>query len=192
MACCGNRGKATTVSPSTNGAVATILAGSAGMTLLQYNGENYGKETYFGPVTGTAYVFSKVSNIKNVDNRDLTTSKSKGLLDLMDHGKAIFSVYNPPVISQPVVEQIKSTEVTSSETTPEITPETPPAGNVEESTPIKSGQVSGVTAKIVKLLETAGITTWEKFYDTDSAVLSEIIGKSVDAVDLIKKEISGE
>jgi len=93
LMCCGNRRSGSNnVQPSSKAPV--VLVGSAGMTLLRYLGMNYGEETYFGPVTGTAYKFKK-NAVRNVDNRDLSTPKQTGLLDLQDHGNRVFEVYVP-------------------------------------------------------------------------------------------------
>ena len=197
MGCCGNRSKSTsTVVQSTP--LKLSLIGAEGMTLLLYEGDNYGLETYFGPVTGTAYVFSKKKNVRNVDNRDLHTDRRNGLLDLALHGKPVFSVYQKPDVYQaPVVEepvQFQQLELTVEEQIPEekISDE-----NIDESldessseTPIESGQVTYVSKTVVKKLADSGIVTWEQFLSVDSAVLSETTGKTLDQIESIKKEIT--
>ena len=203
MACCGNRGNKV-VSPKSSPIVQT-LSGSTGMTILQYNGENYGKEPFFGPVTGAMYEFSKTHPFKNVDNQDLHTDKYKGLLDLTQNGRNIFSIKQPdPVapVSAPVVEippVVESAQVVESapvETVLESkvetsTVETPPS-NTSDGTLIQKDQIVEITPSIIKKLKGAGISTWELFVTESSVSLSEITGLPVDTIDGIKAKLTSE
>jgi hypothetical protein len=117
-----------------------------------------------------------------VDNRDLHTAKGNGLLDLHLNGKPIFSVFNQPA-QAPVPTQVPVTTETQDQTPPE----TPSS---DESHPIKAGQVRGFGKSQAGKLSAIGITTWELFLATDSASLAEAIGKSVNEIDAIKKEIT--
>jgi glycosyltransferase involved in cell wall biosynthesis len=91
MGCCGNRNKITS-SPAPSGSQVQTVVGAAGMTVLAYQGDNTGKVSYFGPVTGAVYRFSAIpgKDKKNVDNRDLSTDRQTGLLDLSEFGKPLF------------------------------------------------------------------------------------------------------
>lgn len=185
MACCGNRGSSKVASATTR--TPQPVVGSAGMTLLQYEGSNYGKETYFGPVTGVAYIFSKGSPIRNVDNRDLHTPKFKGLLDLNDHGKPVFSIFRPltepakPVEEIPVpVQVVESQEIIQSGT----------EESSDENSPIESGIIKGLGSKEIDKLKESGITTWGRFFYEDSVKLSDILGKSVSVIEKMKDELT--
>ena len=168
MSCCGNRGKRTQEIQSSSSRTQPILSGASGMTLVQYNGENYGKEPFFGPVTGAMYEFSKTKNVKNVDNRDLHTDKFKGLLDLTLHGKNIFSIYEVPE------QRIEVSNLNDSGTLIEI------------------GQSEDLSEEMIDNLKSSGISTWELFIVESSEKLSEITGLSVNVIDGIKSFVTSE
>lgn len=95
MGCCGNRGGAQ-ASAQHVGTKASAIVGAEGMTLLEYMGGNYGNQSYYGPATGTRYVFSASRRIRNVDKRDLRHQSNAGLLDLIQSGgKPMFRVIVP-------------------------------------------------------------------------------------------------
>ena len=183
MSCCG--GRRNDNAPSQNsGSDMSMLVGSAGMTLIAYQGTNLGTETYFGPVTGTGYQFSKIKPVKNVDNRDLSTTKSTGLLDLYNFGKPVFVRYTPSSSPAPEVSPDPVKEVPLKSALPE--PE-------EESiTPIEPGTVTGLTGLIIGDLSLNGISTWEKFLATSDEKLAEVCGKSVTWIKKVKKEITSD
>lgn len=192
MSCCGNRRSSNTLLTSST-PMKLSLAGAEGMTMLLYEGDNYGLETYFGPVTGTAYVFSKKKNIRNVDSRDLTTPKRNGLLDLSNHGKPVFSVYQrepapaPVQAPKPIVEEpLKVFENVTTELD-EIKEE---VYEEPEQTKIEPGQVTYVGKLAVSRLEKINVTTWEEFMLADEEVLAKAIGKTTVEIEKIKKEIS--
>jgi glycosyltransferase involved in cell wall biosynthesis len=196
MACCGNREKRP-ASPQPTRAAQT-LSGSSGMTILQYNGENYGKEPFFGPVTGTMYVFSKTSPLRNVDNRDLHTPKFKGLLDLTLNGRPIFSIKEIPVeapLASPpkieVIEEIKVEEIKVEEVKVEST-ESPAVETSTDGTTIQDGQVEGIGKKEISKLSSSGISTWESFVLESSVSLASITGKSVDEINAMKEALTQE
>jgi glycosyltransferase involved in cell wall biosynthesis len=91
--CCGNRRSSTKIGQQTITRNIVSLVGSSGMSLVQYMGGNYGNQTFYGPISGVGYIFSKGNSVKNVDNRDLSTNKGSGLLDLIEYGKPLFSLY---------------------------------------------------------------------------------------------------
>ena len=195
MTCCGGRNRKMGINSIKPEERVSMLIGSTGMTLIQYQGKNYGTETYFGPATGTPYSFSLKKSIRNVDNRDLHTVKKTGLLDLANHGKNIFSIYSQ---NEPIVEIVKKVEPTiekqeqfveekdlekyrSNQIVVELEP---------EQTLIEPGQVSGIGKLSVEKLNSYGITTWEQFYKEDSNILSNILKKSANFIESIKSEIA--
>lgn len=186
MGCCGNRTSKKTVVASSN-SQSQILVGADGMTLIMYDGENYGIETYFGPVTGAAYQFSKKKNIRNVDSRDLHTERRNGLLDLSDHGKPIFHPYQTPTLT-PVVPSIEKSIVEEPVVEESVVEESTEDSN--EIHLIESGQITGITKKVIAKLTENGISSWESFLSEDSASLSGITGLTVERIDEIKQEIS--
>ena len=109
MGCCGGGGSSVTRSQTyqrNNGRGGTYtmaegLPGAKGLVVLEYQGGNYGEETYFGPATGSTYSFSAKKRRRWVDHRDLnfeTRGGQKiGLLDLSDNGRPIFRLARQPV-----------------------------------------------------------------------------------------------
>ena len=103
--CCGNRKSG--VSPSAGArSMGTYvsppaLPGVAGMIQIEYQGGNYGLQTFYGPATGTAYTFSVKHRRRNIDVRDASfphasTQKDIGLLGLHDAGKPMFLQVKEP------------------------------------------------------------------------------------------------
>jgi hypothetical protein len=118
MGCCGGRTPVNSVNTRSDTVQAVSLIGAEGMSALEYIGGNYGTATFFGPVTGTAYRFDAAENrLKMVDNRDLTTEKENGLLDLRVHTKKLFQVVpspEPMVVEEiSVIEEIKPKKSTT-------------------------------------------------------------------------------
>lgn len=73
------------------------IAGAEGMTLVEYLGDNWGNETFYGPVTGIGYVFSKKKFRRNIDKRDehfiTGNGRGVGILDMLGpNGKPLFKV----------------------------------------------------------------------------------------------------
>lgn len=193
MGCCGNRSSkvAGLSSQSPSAMRSSLVVGESGMTILEYLGGNYGNERYYGPVTGTAYKFSASSKFKNVDNRDLHTSKNTGLLDLHSGTKPLFRIYTPPVeeTKSPEPEKVAEPEVVS------VPEQSLMSSEVEEQvsmTPILVSQVKNITATVVRRLKDSGIDYWEQFLQTSSEDLARISGLSVDRIDEVKKEISDD
>jgi hypothetical protein len=120
--CCGG-GRARPASkgnpvPKTGG-----LPGGAGMTKLEYIGDNQGDTTWFGPVTHTRYVFGANRRVGYVDSRD-----AQGMLAMKgkDGKSPVFRVK---------VEQPKAVPV------PPPEPEPQPLGYVvQQETPKKRGR----------------------------------------------------
>ena len=96
MACCGG-GRAP--ARKMNGKGAASLPGAAGMLRIEYAGLNDGDMPWYGPVTGTRYVFGGVHKTGYIDPRDARTGNSKkpGLLDIWEHGRAQFREAPLPV-----------------------------------------------------------------------------------------------
>jgi len=195
MGCCGNRGSRTATSKP-SGSSSELVVGEEGMTILEYQGGNYGTETFYGPVTRTPYRFNSTKYSKrNVDNRDLHAPKGQGLLDFHNGSKPIFVIWRP---SEPVVQVNDVPEVPDISKTVEV-PETADATSSEVNeavmtfpirTPIESGQVKGITVKRIKALSDRGISDWESFVSSSSELLSEITGMSVEDINAIKKDLT--
>lgn len=184
--CCGNRKDNPMIKnlPSQNTSTLSLV-GSEGMTLVEYLGANVGKEPFYGPATGVAYVFSTKLNVRNVDNRDVHYKNNTGLLDLQEHGSMIFRAYPVPATSAPstpTVPERDSVTLTESQPAVELT--------VSEGTPIKPGDVTGVTKALIQKLALAGITTWEEFVATQISSLMVILGKTSEVVENIKKQVT--
>lgn len=134
MGCCGQRSPVVSQN-STFSASSAVLVGSEGMTAVEYIGGNFGTVTFYGAVTGTAYRFDAGPNKKKmVDNRDLSTSTQRGLLDMREHTKALFAISQDqpsiPAPSLPVEDVVEDEEMVSGEIEQEPGIET----IVEEST----------------------------------------------------------
>lgn len=189
MSCCGHRsssGNSNRVGHN-SGSHQTLLIGAEGMTMVRYNGSNYGKETYFGPATGASYAFSVDRNIRNVDNRDLRTSNRTGLLDIVEKGINTFSIYSNPQVKKEEI--IKSSPVIESEPEPEV--ESKPLDTVEAGkTPMEKGQNKFLTVSKLKKLADSGLNYWEQFVSESSVSLSSITGLSVTEIEAIKKEVT--
>ncbi len=90
MACCGGGRSPARKSNGHGGAVS--LPGASGMLRIEYTGLNSGDMPWYGPATGTRYVFGGVRKTGYIDPKDARTgNKSKpGLLEMYEHGKAQF------------------------------------------------------------------------------------------------------
>lgn len=102
MGCCGGR-KSKAISTS---APASITQGE-GMTLIEYVGSSWGKMSWYGPVSGKAYVTGLKSPIVNADPSDLVTGKPSGLglLEIREQGKPVFVLYRPLIPDPGIVEK---------------------------------------------------------------------------------------
>lgn len=206
MGCCGNRSKNVSSQPvSRVSGSQPIVGGSEGMTTLEYMGGNYGSEFYYGPVTGTAYRFSVTKKLRNVDNRDLHSSRGTGLLDLHVGSHSLFRIYSresapdPVEVHEPEPElevrsesyltadiddvQFSTTVSSSSEVSEKI-------DSSSEGTIIEVGQASHVGPQFVRKVKDAGITTWEQFLTHSVDELRSITGMSVEKLQTIIREIT--
>lgn len=106
--CCGGRGGA---NPSRNrnnpkGGQKKMnqpLAGSQGMTMLEYIEGNDGSQTFTGPETGTRYIFGGTRPVGLVDTRD-----APGLLAMRIHKQLLFKQLNnpqPPQVPEPAQQE---------------------------------------------------------------------------------------
>jgi hypothetical protein len=121
MACCGgSRSPVTrsqTYQKNGGGSAMAGMAGTQGMALVEYQGGNYGEETFFGAFTGSTYTFSASKRQRWVDPRDLhvetKSGKPVGILDIMKNGKPTFKLAR-----QPVAEVAAEAAVIAAETPP--------------------------------------------------------------------------
>jgi len=166
MACCGGRNRAM-ATPSVKGVGSEQLVGASGMILIEYQGGNFGSETYFGPVTGVAYRFSAKRRQGFVDKRDVWTENKQGLLQLHDRGKQVFiqkQVQEPvPAPAEKVVEVEPASDIV-----PEL---------FDDFT-----QLKGVGKSKAQTLRKAGIHTFEQFRDTPEENLAELLNITLDKV----------
>lgn len=102
--CCG-RPTATTSKTSGGGAAAMAtryskdLPGQQGMVILEYQGNNAGDETWYGPVTKTTYLLGGSRKRGYVDRRD-----APGMLAWRENGKRIFEEAAPAETPQLITE----------------------------------------------------------------------------------------
>jgi len=110
MGCCGNRKSGVSPSAGAKNMGTYVgppsLPGASGMIQVEYQGGNYGLQTFYGPATGTAYTFSVKHKRRNIDVRDAhfphaSTQKDIGLLGLHEAGKSIFLQVQKPVAKKP-------------------------------------------------------------------------------------------
>jgi glycosyltransferase involved in cell wall biosynthesis len=112
MGCCGGRRSASMKAGARNSPASSknMVVGAEGMSILVYQSGSSANKSFYGPVTGTRYVFSSTKNRKLVDNRDLhfkdASRRDIGLLDLLDHGKPLFKVEKPKSI-EPVKDVVE-------------------------------------------------------------------------------------
>lgn len=81
--------------------MATNLPGKDGFEILEYVGASSSDMTWWGPTTGTRYVFGGNRRVGYVDRRDVDK-----MVAIQDQGRKAFRVYQKPVeeIKAPVVE----------------------------------------------------------------------------------------
>lgn len=175
MGCCGNR--ASTPRTPTSGRRGGTYSmptsktpGASGSSILEYQGSNYGNETYIGPFTGAPYIFSVKKNRRRVDNRDLhqvsLSGKRLGLLDLLQTGgKPLFVAVptTPKEEVKPLVEAV--VEETEETVEPEV---------VEEPS-FDFTAISGIGKATALKLETSGVHTLEDLVDMDTPTLAEVL-----------------
>lgn len=179
--CCG-RGETSGIKTSRSSAGtydrSQFVVGSQGMALLEYQGGNYGNQTFYGPVSGVGYKFSKLHNRRNVDVRDLRTEGRTGLLDLFEGGSYLFKQVNP---EEQVVESPQTTPTTFSsaqsspevsETTAEIAVAEQPVTIIETDLP----EVRGIGKTIAGKLYLAGIKTVEELAEASLEAIAEAMG----------------
>jgi hypothetical protein len=91
------------------GGNSVTLAGATGTITVKYVGGNFGTQIFYGPFTGTAYVFSAKKNVGNIDKRDAhffheSTRQHIGILDVAHRsGKNLFEIYAKPTVAPIIV-----------------------------------------------------------------------------------------
>jgi hypothetical protein len=188
MGCCGGSKSRVGRAGARIGGTRTMstIPGSSGMTLIEYTGGNSGKETYYGPSTGTRYIFSKKENVKNVANEDLYVEngqgKGIGFLDMMQSNKHVFRIFLRPVeISIPEeIEEAKEEEEEEKYMEEKSSSEIPGFQLLD---------VQGIGETSLLKLEASGVYTPSDFLIAESAELSKTLGWSLSKVDKIKDDI---
>lgn len=185
MACCGGSRSSVmrsgTVWKANGGGASPGLPGAEGLILLEYQGLNYGKTTYFGPATGSAYTFSARNKRQWVDPHDihfeLANGKQIGLLDLTEGKKATFKL-----IPKSTKESMKravaiSHEVASTEVPAEIVEDISDIGiseEVEESGSAMSDEIVNPDDNYFIRLTGVGLTTSVRLLDSGYASMKQL------------------
>lgn len=160
------------------------LAGAAGMTLVEYVGTNWGNQTFFGPVTGQIYIFSAKKNRRNVDNRDLTTDRGTGLLQITHNRKPLFKrVAVAPKIPEPEplpVPVPAPVPVAAKKVVGQKVPEPEKELVREEPKDIvfDLSSIPGMNEEVLEALVMAGFSSPQQIVDTAVEDLSERLGWS--------------
>lgn len=180
MSCCGGSKRnptklRTTVRNSgVNAMAGPDLVGSAGMTLVEYVGGNFGEQSYYGSVTGTKYIFSAEKKRKWVDDKDLS-----GMLDRVRNGKRLFikSVKKP-------VEQISS-KVTVSEPVEE-------SKLMEEPEPLKSdfSEITVFSPEDIAKLEKNGVLSTTELFLKSNEELQSILDWKITRIKALRRTFS--
>jgi len=104
MGCCGPRSAVQSQTRQTgNGGsiMAAGMPGAKGLVLVEFLGKNYGNQTYYGPATGIAYVFSAKKRQRWVDAKDvhfeMSNGRQIGLLDLISAKRKVFRLATVPI-----------------------------------------------------------------------------------------------
>lgn len=165
MGCCGGRGRNPNfVQTQGTGGGVSMLAGSEGMTALQYIGESLGNQPFWGPSTGVQYIFSK-GVVRLVANSDLHAPKNRGLLDLSEYGKMLFQTVE--LAKPPSPEAVPTEAPKAPEPVPYTTEKSvvsSPEGSYKADDPIT--RLPAASKAVAKKLEVAGIATLKQFKDT--------------------------
>lgn len=99
MGCCGggSKNKAKNVKPKAAKTPAPLPGAKAGMVLLEYNGKNFGDETWRGPATKAIYVLGGVTRQQYVDVEDAgSRNNSESMLGWQEKDKWVFNLVKPP------------------------------------------------------------------------------------------------
>lgn len=158
------------------------LTGSRGMAKVEYLGANYGKETYYGPVTGIGYTFSLRAKIRFVDRRDLHTDDKRGLLDLYQGKSPLFRVVTEAVTAR-------------SPSKPELPTISDIAESTEDSDMVafyvaELSAVKGIGEKSAKALVDAGYLNLEHITQASADQLQEDLGWTVSRVSSLKRKVA--
>ena len=170
------------------------MPGAGGMVLVEYLGANFGGETYYGPVTGSAYLFSAKKRQRWVDPRDLNHEIANGakigLLELVAGKKPIFKV-----VRQPVQAKVAETTVIAEEMTKSEGVSKPEVEVVQETAQmLMPGDVDFTVLKGIgkatadKLVE-EGYYSLQQLYEVDEDALKESFGWSATKVKSIREQL---
>lgn len=108
MGCCGGGrvNKTKNTKPGKGAKVASLPGAKAGMVILEYNGKNFGDETWRGPVTSSIYVLGGVTKRQYVDVEDAgNRNDDKSMLGWQENDKWIFNLVKIPT-PEPKIEII--------------------------------------------------------------------------------------
>ena len=96
MGCCGGKSKSVPKGIVLNKRMQVALDG--GSVVLEYIGNSYGTQTFYGPKTGSQYVAGITKPLVIVDPKDAVTGSTRqpGILEQKENGKPLFRKYVPP------------------------------------------------------------------------------------------------
>lgn len=126
--CCGERngrrgvGDSVQLDPATTKSASApqALPGAAGMLVLEYQGANWGIETFWGPLTSTQYRFGGARKLGYVDVRDARgDGKTPGMLTYREQGRTLFREVPSQVEPAPTVVVDEPTDLSDA---PEVAP----------------------------------------------------------------------
>jgi glycosyltransferase involved in cell wall biosynthesis len=203
MACCGGgrprvQSQTYQANKAGGGIMAAGMPGASGLVLVEYQGKNFGNQSYYGPATGSVYTFNAKKNKKWVDRSDLNFEtrggQRMGLLDLMDGGKALFKIAR-----QPVAEKIaEATVIAIAEAEkPEIEIVMAVPGEVVEDTTKMIVEVAddyfvfvkGIGAATSAKMVEKGYYSAEQILNADDEDLKEEFGWSDDKIVSIREQL---
>jgi len=180
--CCGRRSTRVKMLDKKK-EIPTRLIGSEGMVTVEYQGDNFGSESFFGCATGSLYKFNASKRTRLVDKRDLHSEKNKtGLSDIFQHGKALFKVVSSA--SDRRLEKV----VEPSEDTPEpeqLTYTVTPEEQATPGLPILA-QILGENSGVFKALWGKGYVTPKQVLEDNTDTISAKTGMTKSAVKKIK------
>ena len=104
MRCCGGGRVSKTKNTKKSKKMASLPGAKAGMVLLEYNGKNFGDETWRGPATNAIYVLGGITKQQYVDVEDAGNREDdKSMLGWQEKDKWIFKLVELPK-SKPKIE----------------------------------------------------------------------------------------
>lgn len=207
MGCCGGSRpviRSQTYQTNKGAAImATGMPGTEGLVLVEYLGGNYGNQTYYGPATGSTYLFSAKKNKRWVAPKDLRFETrggvGVGLLDLVDNGRNLFKLARQPVKAKiaeatKIAKEMKPPEIElavaklmESEKEPAVVEDT-----TKMIVPVEDDYfvfVKGIGKATSTKMVTAGYYSAEQILDADPEDLKELFGWTDTKVTSVREQL---